>query len=298
MKEYDIVLLTEDRYENAELTNAYISNVVKEDNIVKVALENIGLKVKIVSWSNPNFDWESTKIALFRTIWDYFDRFDEFRVWLESVKTKTRLINTYETINWNMDKHYLIDLLDSGINIPKSIFFHKGEVINFNKIFSKSEFSEIVVKPTISGAARDTFRLDKSNYTEKESHINSLLKNKDFIIQPFEKNIIEFGEISIMIINGIYTHAVIKRAKKGDYRVQDDYGGSVELYKPKQSEINFAIKAYNYCSPKPLYARVDIIYDNNNNLAITELELIEPEFWYRFNANAAEIIATEIKKIL
>ena len=29
-------------------------------------------------------------------------------------------------------------------------------------------------------------------------------------------------------MNGIYTHAVLKKAKSGDFRVQDDFGGSVE----------------------------------------------------------------------
>ncbi len=292
---YDIVLLTADKFLNSPTLNKYNSNVILEDNIVKTELDKLGLKTKIVSWSDNNFDFSQTKIALFRTIWDYFDKFSEFKLWLENVKTKTILINSYQTINWNMDKHYLLDLQNKGINIPESIFIHKNEKINFNEIFKMLKSNEIVVKPTVSGAARNTFRLSKSNYQSKEKLINNLLKTQDFIIQPFIKSITDFGEISIMLINGEYTHAVIKKAKKGDYRVQDDHGGSVAIFKPDQQQIDFAIKTYNVCKPKPLYARIDIVIDNNNNLAISELELIEPEFWYRFNSFAATKIAENIK---
>ena len=295
MIEYDIVLLTADKFLNSPTLNKYNSNVILEDNIVKTELDKLGLKTKILSWSDTKFDFSKTKLALFRTIWDYFDRFYEFKSWLENVKNKTILINSFETINWNMDKHYLIDLNNAKINIPKSIFINKNETINFNKICSNPLFNEIVVKPTVSGAAKNTFRLSKNNYKSKEDLINNLLKTQDFIIQPFIKSITTFGEISIMLINGEYSHAVIKQAKKGDYRVQDDHGGTVRLYNPSKEQIDFAIKTYNTCNPKPLYARVDIVIDNNNKLAISELELIEPEFWYRFNKLAATKLAESIK---
>jgi len=292
---YDIVLLTAKKFLNSPTLNKYNSNVILEDNIVKDELDKLGLKTKIISWSDKNFDFTQTKLALFRTIWDYFDRFIEFKIWLEKVKNQTILINSYQTINWNMDKHYLLDLQNNGINIPESIFIHKGEKINFQEIFKNKKFNEIVIKPTVSGAARNTFRLSKSNYQQKEKLIINLLKTQDFIIQPFIKSITSFGEISIMLINGEYTHSVIKKAKKGDYRVQDDHGGSVELFIPTKEQINFAIKTYNACNPKPLYARVDIIIDNNQKLAISEIELIEPEFWYRFNKLSATKIAKSIK---
>ena len=42
--------------------------------------------------------------------------------------------------------------------------------------------------------------------------------------------------------------------------------------------------------------RVDIILDNNNQLALSELELIEPEMWFRFNPDAAKKLAIKIKR--
>tara|TARA_B100000965_G_scaffold343031_1_gene312517 strand:+ start:209 stop:358 length:150 start_codon:yes stop_codon:yes gene_type:complete len=43
---------------------------------------------------------------------------------------------------------------------------------------------------------------------------------------------------------------------------------------------------------------VDIIWDNESKIAVSELELIEPELWFRFNESAADKLAAEIKDFL
>ena len=99
------------------------------------------------------------------------------------------------------------------------------------------------------------------------------------------------------MIGGKYTHAVKKIAKKGDFRVQDDHGGTVEKYEAKSKEIKFAKKCIKKCPFSPIYARVDIVYDNNNQPSLSELELIEPELWFRKNPNSAEKLSKEITKL-
>ena len=116
------------------------------------------------------------------------------------------------------------------------------------------------------------------------------------MFQEFIKNIISKGELSLIVIGGKYTHAVKKTAKKGDFRVQDDHGGKVEVYYASDKEIEFAEQCINLCLEIPLYARVDIAYDNNNELSLVELELIEPELWFRNNKKSAELLAKEISK--
>ena len=78
------------------------------------------------------------------------------------------------------------------------------------------------------------------------------------------------------MINGKYTHSVRKIAIKGDFRVQDDHGGKVEKYNANKYEIQFARKCWENCPEPPLYARVDIVYDNKGEISLGELELIEP----------------------
>ena len=63
-----------------------------------------------------------------------------------------------------------------------------------------------------------------------------------------------------------------KMAKKGDFRVQDDFGGSVNQYQANEEEIYFAENVIAVLENQPIYARVDVIWDNNNELAVSELE--------------------------
>ena len=59
-------------------------------------------------------DWSLTKSAMFRTTWDYFDRWDTFSPWLHRVQGQTRLFNAAPIVHWNLDKHYLQDLEQQG----------------------------------------------------------------------------------------------------------------------------------------------------------------------------------------
>ena len=88
------------------------------------------------------------------------------------------------------------------------------------------------------------------------------------------------GEISLIMIEMV-THAVKKTAKRR-LRVQDDHGGKVEIYNPNKHEISFAKECLKAIPFSPLYSRIDIIYDNNKP-SLAEIELIEPELWFRNN---------------
>lgn len=299
MKKYDIVILTEDRYDGIITPkDSNEEDILTEDALIQKSLEKIGLKVFRTSWSNPDFDWTSTRAAFFSTTWDYFDRYAEFSKWLEDIRPKTLLINPYETIKWNLDKHYLNDLEEAGINVPETIFAEVGETINLLQLFNKSGWKETVLKPAISGAGRHTYRLNKNSVTKYENIFSELLKNESMMLQEFQENVISKGEVAYMVMGNKFTHAILKKAKKGDFRVQDDFGGTVELYDASQKEIDFALNTVAKCGKETTYARVDVIYDNNNKLAVTELELIEPELWFRFKNSAADDLAKEVMSIL
>lgn len=299
MKKYDIVILTEDRYDGIITPkDSNEEDILTEDALIQKSFEKIGLKVFRTSWSNPDFDWTSTRAAFFSTTWDYFDRYEEFSKWLEDIRSKTLLINPYETIKWNLDKHYLNDLEEAGINVPETIFVEAGKDIDLLQLFNKSGWKETVLKPAISGAGRHTYRLNKNSVTKYENIFSELLKNESMMLQEFQENVISKGEVAYMVMGNKFTHAILKKAKKGDFRVQDDFGGTVELYDASQKEIDFALNTVAKCGKETTYARVDVIYDNNNKLAVTELELIEPELWFRFKNSAADDLAKEVMSIL
>ena len=297
MNSYDVIILTEDRYITPKETNPYIDNVLLEDQLVMDALNGQGLKVLRKSWSDPDFNWSSTKFVLFRTTWDYFDRYDEFSCWLEKISTETTLLNSAAIINWNIDKHYLADLKGKGVHICSTHFIEKGTTTTLAELHESLGWEKTVLKPCISGAGRHTYKLKKGALQNYEGIFKKLIANEAMMLQPFQENITTQGEYSFMIMDGQFTHAILKKAKPGDFRVQDDFGGTVHPYTPTEEEITFAEHAVQQCIEKPLYARVDIIRDNNHKLAVAELELIEPELWFRFHHKAAEVLAGGIKKL-
>lgn len=293
-KIFDVVVLTDDRYVAPENPNWYVQNILTEDGLVVKALEAKGYKVGRKSWSDPEFDWSSTKAIIFRTTWDYFDRYAEWKAWLESTSKVTQMINPYSLIQWNMDKHYLADLQSKGVNIPETHYVEIGTSTTLTALLAQKGWNECILKPCISGAARHTYRINLQNIYDHEAIFQKLIAKEAMMLQPFQKNVVERGEISLMVMGGEFTHAVLKIAKPGDFRVQDDFGGTVHEYQPSAEEITFAEKAVAACSPQPHYARVDIIRDNHDQLAVIEMEMIEPELWFRLKPEAARVLADAI----
>ncbi|MEJ6753956.1 MAG: hypothetical protein QNK57_02155 [Flavobacteriales bacterium] len=298
MKEFDVVLLTDSRYVNPSKIDPYIENVLKEDGLVMEGLEKLNLRTIKKDWNDTNFNWSSTKSAIFRSTWDYFDQFSNFRNWLDLVKDQCYLINPYQQINWNLDKHYLIDLQKLDLPIVESVFVSKKTNLNLETISKSKNWKDIVIKPTISGAARHTYLLKNDEIKNFQEKWLSLTSMEDFMVQEFQNNILSSGEIAVMLFGGKYSHSVLKKAKKGDFRVQDDFGGSVEKINPSLEIIQLAEKTIKSLKTIPIYARVDIIFDNNNRPVISELELIEPELWFRFKEDSAYKLAEIVKDFL
>lgn len=293
---YDVIILTDDRYEAPKNLNPYIEQILLEEQLLMDAFAQLGLRSKRVSWSHPDFRWESTRSALFHTTWDYSSRYQEFLLWLKSVEKKVQLFNSPKLIHWNVDKHYLQDLVRRGVKVPPTYFFEIGEKKSFKDTFQKSGWAEAILKPAVSGSARHTYRASESNREEIEGIFQELIQRESMLIQPFLESVVTEGEISLIVIDGKVTHAVRKTAKPGDFRVQDDHGGSVRAHIPTQEEVTFAEEAVAACEEAPLYARVDFVRDNNNQLALMELELIEPELFFRFCPSAAAALARAIKR--
>ncbi|MCH2224333.1 MAG: hypothetical protein MK066_06140 [Crocinitomicaceae bacterium] len=295
---YDITLLTDGRYLEDRYDDLYSQNVVKEDGLVKKALERKGLKVHRTNWDDPNFDWSSTRFILFRTTWDYFDRFKEFSKWLEFVCTQTKLINPKEMIYWNIDKHYLQDIEKKGVRIPKTIFIEPKDSRSLHSIIDTLDWKEFILKPAVSGAARHTYRFTADTVAQHETTYKDLISEESMLLQEFQHNVLTKGEVAFIVFGGKYSHAVLKKAKPGDFRVQDDFGGSLHDYEPSADEISFIEEAIKACNPIPVYARVDVIWNNENELCIGEIELIEPELWFRRNEKSADHCAQAIRNYI
>ena len=96
------------------------------------------------------------------------------------------------------------------------------------------------------------------------------------MIQAFLPSVIEEGEYSFLYFGGQFSHGLIKRPKKGDYRIQSLYGGTEDTYVPSGTERASARSVLNVLDFTPLYARVDLLRGLDGKLKLIELEMIEP----------------------
>lgn len=296
----DIALLTDHRFTASEAApdDWYLRNILHDDGLLQAALAELGLTSLRLDWADPTVDWSQFRCAVFRTTWDYFERYAEFTAWLERIETQTRLVNAAHTIWWNLDKHYLADLERRGVPVVPSIYIEPGDGASLLAILGEMQWDEAVLKPCVSGAARHTYRVNASNAASLQSELVPLLATESFMLQPFIADITTNGEYTLMVIDGEVTHAVQKVPKAGDFRVQDDHGGKWTPYTPTAEQIAFAQRAMQSVTPLPQYGRVDMVRGNEGGWQIMELELIEPELWLRTKPEAATRLAAALARDL
>jgi glutathione synthase/RimK-type ligase-like ATP-grasp enzyme len=293
-----IALVTEDRFEDPTPGHWYVDNILEEDGLLQAALAARGLASRRISWSRPDAPWPDFAAAVLRTPWDYFERFAEFTAWLDRVAGQTLLLNPAPLVRWNTDKHYLRDLEARGVHTVPTVFVERGSTATLAALLHAHALPEAVIKPAVSGAARHTYRIDPATAPAHERLWAERLREESMLLQPLQRSVLEHGETTVVVIDGHSTHALRKRARPGDFRVQDDHGGTVHPHTPSPEELALAERAMAACEPRPIYGRVDMVRDNDGRLAVMELEVVEPELWLRREPSAAERLADAIARLV
>ncbi|NBW85631.1 MAG: hypothetical protein EBR23_02070 [Planctomycetia bacterium] len=296
----DIALLTDRRYVAAAAApdDWYLGNILADDGLLQAELASRGLTSIRVDWADPAVEWSAFRCVVFRTTWDYFERLGEFSAWLDAVAGRTRLCNDRDTVRWNIDKHYLADLERGGVPVVPSRFIERGTTAPLGELLAASGWDEAVIKPCVSGAARHTYRVSPDTVARIDAIVRPLLVVESFLLQPFLPDVVATGEDTLVVIDGQCTHALRKRAKPGDFRVQDDHGGTVHECQPSTAQVELAERAMAACPRRPAYGRVDMVRDREGRHLVMELELVEPELWLRRHPPAAAALAAAIARVV
>lgn len=259
-----------------------------EDDLLIDFLSNKGIVIEKVIWNKPDVNWTNYDFLLLKSPWDYFNLIEDFNKWLRHLKeSNIKVLNPVSTVLWNSDKHYLLDIEESGLKIVCSYFLEKGSQINLEDFFDLFNRDRIIVKPAVSGGSKNTFKVNRDNVKEINDYLQQLISEEAFIVQPFYNEIVEQGEWSFVFFGGEFSHALLKTAKAGDFRVQHSFGGSIHPQYPDQQQILVAKKYVEQFAKGCLYARVDGIFVNDEFL-LMELELIEPFLFLESNERSFE----------
>lgn len=274
-------------YVSYQIQEKYTSTTVDEDKTLLEFLTGKGLSIERVIWNDPAADWKNYELAIIKSPWDYHEHIAEFKQWLDHLEAlNVKLLNPYERVRWNMDKHYLGEIADSGLAVIPSLFLEKGERLDLKALMSHFKTEKLIIKPCISAGAKNTYILTAQNLSSHQAEINGLLQEEAFVAQPFMPEIHD-GEWSFLFFNGKYSHSLLKIPKDGDFRVQTYHGGSVNAQQGLDKHIKSATAYVEQYAQGCLYARVDGLIVNGE-LNLMELELIEPYLFLDTHQEASE----------
>lgn len=234
------------------------------------------MTAQIVQWGDPKTAWSESELTVVTSTWDYHESQADFLAWTRSVSEKTSLWNPSELIAWNSNKSYLLDLQHHGIPVPPTARIQKGARVDLSRLVHAHEWQRFVVKPSVGANSAHLWQGNGEFPAQAQAHLDQLLQTGDALVQPFIPSLAKEGELSVIMFDGEYSHAVQKIPARGDYRANPVMGARVEPAQPGQEALELAQAALAAAPHQPLYARVDIVTMPDDELAIMELELIEP----------------------
>ncbi|KEO72481.1 glutathione synthetase [Anditalea andensis] len=254
----------------------YNNNAESEDQILAALLTQYQLSFKFEIWSDKSVNWLQYTHIIIKSPWDYFDRYKEFTTWCSDIiLTGIPVYNDISTVIWNADKKYLFDIESKGHRVIPTQYLSKSQNVSLNDAFEKFDTDSLIFKPSVSGGAKNTLHIIKSNWERYEDQIKELVQEEDFLLQPFIKEVVEEGEYSFIFFGGKFSHAVLKQPRAGDFRVQHFFGGRITSIKPEPGILADAQRIINDFAAGCLYARVDGVLIEGV-FYLMELELIEP----------------------
>jgi glutathione synthase/RimK-type ligase-like ATP-grasp enzyme len=281
---------------NVALVTARPARGLDEDEPpLHLALQKAGCNVQIAEWDDAAADWASFDVALLRSAWDYAERVTEFLAWVERASKLTHVLNPLPVVRWNTDKHYLAQLAAAGVATVPSTFVEPGDDAGqaIGKLLELHDNAELVVKPAIGAGSRDTERHRRTELGPAVAHAKRLLNaNRSVLVQPYLERVDRDGETALMFFEGRFSHAIRKGpllppggvATTGLFAAE-----SITPRVPGADEMRLAEKIVAAVPfGIPLYARIDLIRDDDGAPCLLELELTEPSLFFAHAAGSAE----------
>ncbi len=260
---------------------------IPDDELVVMPLYERGWQVECASW-RQKIKWDNYNVVLIRSTWDYHEYPTDFlEVMREIDASEACLLNDLTLIEWNVNKKYLAELENWGVPIIPTVWRDRLEAGGLKSLFEEVGGSDLVVKPVVGASAADTYRVTEATLGPMSTWVESTFEDRALMAQPLATRVLDQGEYSLFYFEGAYSHAVLKRARRGDFRVQAEYGGSVAPWEPSRELRELGAHVVSVLPHPSLYARIDAVETNDGRgLWLMEAELIEPELFLRTDAGA------------
>jgi glutathione synthase/RimK-type ligase-like ATP-grasp enzyme len=272
-------------------TCAHQPFITDDDQPLAAALAAMGYRVEPEPWTDIDPTHLDAEPVILRSTWDYHRIPTMFTAWLAAMADANRpLLNPAGVVRDNIDKIYLQRLEQAGIAIPATRWIEKPDAESLAAILAEQGWRQAVIKPRIAATAYGTFLIAADAMPAEEDLAPA--RASGALVQEFVPEI-SSGEVSLVYAGGEFSHAVVKRATGGDFRVQKDFGGVVEVVTPSATILAFGSAVVATVPASCAYARVDVVETSRGPL-LMELELIEPELYFSIVPGSAERMAQAI----
>ena len=263
-------------------TSSKFAQLTADDRLLLTPLAQCGILAEPAIWDDANADWSRFAAVVIRSCWDYHLKPDAFLAWIAKLEAgRIPVFNSASLIRWNSNKSYLRDLEEKGIAVVPTFWAddHEpnsptGPATSLDDKLQELGWHRAVVKPRISATAHRTLLVNAEEAHKAQLHFDALRRGPGVMVQKFMDGITTEGEWSLLFFAGRFSHAVLKKPRSGDFRVQNDFGGTSQLADPPSHVLASAARALQTVDPT-VYARVDGVVDESK-FHIMELELIEP----------------------
>ena len=235
-----------------------------------------GISLEACIWDQP-FDASVYDGFMVGTVWDYPPKLQLFLDTLDRLNEIAPVYNSPALVRWNIEKTYLKALDEAGAPSIPTLWADKADADAIAAGFDRFGGDKIVVKPLVGGGAWRQALIKKGEALPDADD----LPLGACLIQPFLPGVPEEGEYSMIFFGGRFSHALNKRPKSGDYRVQSLYGATEVRWEPSEADLALAREVLNAAraitgEDEFLYARVDMVRGLTGGLVVMELEIIEP----------------------
>ena len=268
--------------------DAASEDLTADDTVLAEAIAATGREVVPVVWGQP-VPKDATVVV--RSTWDYVEQPDRFLAWLAELDAaEVDVFNPTSLLRWNLHKRYLLELAERGVSIVPTVVVAQHDRVELGALMRSRGWADAVVKPAIGGTARLAHHVGHGGVEAAQRHLDALLAGEDVLVQQFIASVPVAGEVSVVAIDGVVTHAVRKISASGEWRVQVEFGGSAHLISISDDLAAAAQRAIGAAPRTPLYARIDLV-DGDDVPLVMELELVEPELFFLLAPHAATRIA-------
>ncbi|MCM2254974.1 MAG: hypothetical protein NDJ94_04825 [Vicinamibacteria bacterium] len=247
------------------------------------------------AWDDPAVAWGGFDAAVLRATWDYFHRRDAFLAWCEATAAVTRLLNPPEIVRWSTHKFYLRDLEARGVPILPTLFLPRGSGLDLVRELAARGWEAAVIKPAVSADSFGTYRVERGAEAEQQPHLDELLERRDMLVQRYLPTVVEPGERSHVVVDGVHSHAIRKRSLWLGGRHAGPEGVAVEIADDERAAVARALAALPFVEA-PLYARVDLLRDEAGTPRVLELELVEPSLFFAQGPGSAERLVAAVER--